>query len=157
MLPYCGFHISNIMFAPMVSIIPGCFLVTGNRPIQSHGAPRFSRPRKISMSTSSEIGFPLPPDTRFDSGWRHFECEYFSFWSTQGHSIHQNHIHLWIVSNPWEHWSKVKIKPRCRSRARNSEDTESRSWLPMYGYGLPVILLNSSPKLTMWGRKPGPL
>ena len=159
MLPYCGFHISNIMFAPMVSIIPGCFLVTGNRPIQSHGAPRFSRPRKISMSTSSEIGFPLPPDTRFDSGWRHFECEYFSFWSTQGHSIHQNHIHLWIVSNPWEHWSKVKIKPRCRSRAWD------RRTLNPQVYRLPTvlrvysrtILFISSPELTMWGRKPEPL
>ena len=88
MLPYCGFHISNIMFAPMVSIIPGCFLVTGNRPIQSHGAPRFSRPRKISMSTSSEIGFPLPPDTRFDSGClATFRMRIFFFLSTQGHSI----------------------------------------------------------------------
>ena len=76
------------MLAPMVSIIPGCFLVTGNRPIQSHGAPRFSRPRKISMSTSSEIGFPLPPDTRFDSGClATFRMRIFFFLSTQGHSI----------------------------------------------------------------------
>ena len=42
----------------MVLIIPACLLVTGNRPIQSHGAPRFLRPRKeTSVSTSRLFRF----------------------------------------------------------------------------------------------------
>jgi len=118
MLPYCGFHISNIMRAPMVYLIPGS-AIHQNRHILSHGAPRFSRPGKISMSTSSEIGFPLPPDTRFDSGWRHFECEYFSFCPPKGIVfLHQNYAsgsYRTAVANI----RKVKIKAHYRSRPRN--------------------------------------
>ena len=143
MLPYCGFHISNIMFAPMVSIIPGCFLVTGNRPIQSHGAPRFSRPRKISMSTSSEIGFPLPPDTRFDSGWRHFECEYFSFYPPKGIVF----LYLCVVSNRRCQRSIPKSRA-CfyRSRSPRNRRTLNRKRATMQNS---VNLVYFQPGLTM--------
>jgi hypothetical protein len=43
----------------------------------------FSRPRQDFLDDFPTfqfiVGFSLPACTRFDSGWRHFECEYFCF------------------------------------------------------------------------------
>ena len=134
------------MLAPMVSIIPGCFLVTGNRPIQSHGAPRFSRPRKISMSTSSEIGFPLPPDTRFDSGClATFRMRIFFFLSTQGHSIP---IPLRGFEPPLPTFDPKSRACFYRSRSPRNRRTLNRKRATMQNS---VNLVYFQPGLTMWG------
>ena len=92
MLPYCGFHISNIMLAPMSLIIPGCFRYYPGRPgIDPYYPTELRGFRDLArfpcrLPLKSGFRCPQTPDLTL-AAWRHFRMRIFFFLSTQGRSI----------------------------------------------------------------------